>query len=691
MSRNRWLRRALAGLAWVGLIAAAPATPSYVAVERAIARIEAGWQNLAPEANPHAESWRTLFEAVRRDLRAYATSEDADARLDALRRLYGVAESLGSTAWPAAAELREELRHWLRPRMALAWAEYRTLEAAQAGGDETRDTWRAFVKDTLRPAVLAVESAASVEARSDAMRRVREAVDSVRRAPGGSPLAQSSGLMAAVDDLYNVPNVELILGRDAVASTVLQRGGIVEAGPIFFRGQWSYVTPGPVTGIGFVPTPDGIQVAISQALTSITPIQGFEQQMQAADPRAQRATKLYDFSATTRNDSILTMYVAFRMAGGLTLTPSYQHGVSAQICTTPAPGAGFGRLVASLVGYGQRRITNEVYQGAIGRMREEVVSGAQELGAIRTGEQQARLNAQLAPFLPDSRTIATGEFGLTDVSLETQADFARAAGRLFGPDRNATGASMPQPRSLLTYEPGITADVHLPSALETAIRGAYGDPRIESVRNVVIEPPTPVAGEGAPPAGQPRVETNVEYAAFVAKLDAARAENGSRAPNLLRVKRPEEAPVVSSDASGHLVVLVRDFELDLPAPSAAARGGGITGPPARVYRLRSPMAEFVLDVDVVPDPQGGAPRISAKVADFNPGPRAEVLALNEDETAGRPLNPVTARVILGLFESRLTANPIEAPLATLGQQPVYLRSASALDPSGWMRLVLQPR
>ena len=66
------------------------------------------------------------------------------------------------------------------------------------------------------------------------------------------------------------------------------------------------MTPGPVTGIGFVPTVDGIQIAISQALTSITPVQGFQNQI-ASDPQGQRAAKMYEFSATTRNDAILTI------------------------------------------------------------------------------------------------------------------------------------------------------------------------------------------------------------------------------------------------------------------------------------------------------------------------------------------------------------------------------------------------
>ena len=110
-----------------------------------------------------------------------------------------------------------------------------------------------------------------------------------------------------------------------------------------------------------------------------------------------------------------------------------------------------------------------------------------------------------------------------------------------------------------------------------------------------------------------------------------------------------------------------------------------------MYRLSSPLAEIVLDVQLETDPAGGPPRLAAKVVDFDPGPNAKILAINESEEAAVALNPLTSRVIMGLLETRLSAQPINVPIAALGDQPVTLRSASNLDPTGWMRLTLQPR
>ena len=96
---------------------------------------------------------------------------------------------------------------------------------------------------------------------------------------------------------------------------------------------------------------------------------------------------------------------------------------------------------------------------------------------------------------------------------------------------------------------------------------------------MVIDPKPP-AVEGAPVSNLPSFETNVDYAGFLTRLEARRQEAEGVQPTLIRLKRPEAPPVVSTDALGHLVLLVSDLQLDLPAPPAAARGGGITGPPA---------------------------------------------------------------------------------------------------------------
>ena len=214
--------------------AAAPATPSYVAVERAMSRIETDWETIPPDRNPHAESWRTLFGLIRQDLQTYSKSEKArrPARGE-MRRLYDISESLSTTGWPAAAEVREELRRVAPSSNGPGLGRVSRLEAANRGDSEQRDQWNTYIKDKLRPAVSAVESAASVNDRVQAVDRLHGVIDKGRDQIQGSPFAQTASLMVALDDLYDTPNLELILDGSAVSTAICPRASS-SLGPSFF-------------------------------------------------------------------------------------------------------------------------------------------------------------------------------------------------------------------------------------------------------------------------------------------------------------------------------------------------------------------------------------------------------------------------------------------------------------------------
>ena len=60
------------------------------------------------------------------------------------------------------------------------------------------------------------------------------------------------------------------------------------------------------------------------------------------------------------------------------LWAAYNHDIDASICSAPEPGGGFGRMVASLIGMNQNKINQKVYEGAIGRFRQQIPQEAQE-------------------------------------------------------------------------------------------------------------------------------------------------------------------------------------------------------------------------------------------------------------------------------------------------------------------------
>src|SRR5690606_26154310 len=138
----------------------------------------------------------------------------------------------------------------------------------------------------------------------------------------------------------------------------------------------------------------------------------------------------------------------------------------------PGHGPHVGRSVATLVGFNQQRITREVYEGAIGQIRQQTEQGAREETAERTARAEAQLNTQAARFLIGYDTIAVGSIALTNADLRSQPTHVFAQGTLtWRGVPGQLGADFPQPPQFEVPEAGVTADVHLTSALSNAARG----------------------------------------------------------------------------------------------------------------------------------------------------------------------------------------------------------------------------
>ncbi len=691
MKRTRAWTCLLAALMVAAGLVAAPAPPSYVGVASKIDRIQKDWRtaNYTEADNPYGGGWDQFFGAVSQELDRYCRSNSIDERVQALNRLYQYSQSMANVTWPRAVEIREEVRAWMRPRIALAWAEYRVLEGISAIPEDqqaNREKWQSFIETDLRPALHQFEAAETVVGRLDAHQRVQAVLDALAESNQVKPWSKSYSLQQAVADLYNVPNLEVTVDRSTVTSAV-SKNGIVEAGPIFFKGQWSYVTPGPITGVGFVPTSDGIQLSISQAMTSVTPIVGFNQQV-AQDPEGQRATKMYHFDATSQNNAVLTMTVLFRVATGIQLAPSYQHGISAVIRSQPVEGNGMTRAIATLIGMGQQKITNKVYEGAIGQIREQVVEGASELAGIKASEKAAEYNAKLQQFVVDPKTIASKGYGVTDLQFQTLANYAQIQGMvvyLDAPGRR--GGTLPQPWSLTRpSNGGVTIDVHLPSVASNIAKGLMEDSVARDVQNIMVVTTKNVDNPTVPGVS---TQKNAGFADFLAKVKETRGGGGGSAA--IRLFKPEKPIEASTDADGHLVLVVPDFAIDVPAPEQATKGGALTGPPAQIYRIKADRAEFTIEVSIQPPVENSPARIVGKILGFDGGPNLQVLAINEDEAQPVTLSALTGRIIATGFGAQLSRIPIDQPIKQLANAPVELVDSTPLDPTGWMRLVFRAR
>ena len=684
--RSTWLW----GLAALTLLGAAPAAPSYLGIERTIDRTRADWARPGAPAQPNAAAWNAFFDAVKRDLAAYGAAQSEDERLQAIGRLYQESVALQGVAWGPAVEVREGLRAWLRPRVRLAWAGRRLTETVRGLGATAnplatgnRDRWVTFVDNDLGAALRGYEGATTVRERRDALHRVYAALIALDAGNRTHPWGPSLTLKAALDDLYNQPNLDVT--ADVASVSPALSTNVVTTGPIDFKGQRSYVTAGPHLGFSLLPSDDGIMFSNTQAMTTVTPIAGFQQQV-ASDKQGKKAAKLYQFGATSTDHSQLTITAILRPSG-LAVAPGYQHNVSAAVSSNPIAGKGFGRAIASLVGLNQGKITNKVYQAAISKIVQGVVDGAAELGQIKAGEGAAQKNAQLARALVGNDTLRVKTIEIAGLSLRSRPEYALVGGtvRWVGAAEQV-GADAPQPPALTTYQPGVCADVHLPSLATNLARGYIQSPEVQGIENFLIV--TRKVPEGTPPGQGVQMTRNADYATFLKAADEARAAND---PKVLavRVKRPGRSPEISADRDGHLVVTLHDFLIEVPAPPQAARGG-FAGPPAKIYRITAPDAEVDIQFAVAPATATTPMRLTGKIAGFDPGPRAQVFALNESETQATPLPAFTNTIVLNVFAGKIANQPIDAPLNNVRLPGFAITGVSPLDPSGWLRVNLSP-
>jgi hypothetical protein len=657
-------------------------------VERTIGTIQKSWSQPGARQDPNAPGWDALFGALLDDLRAYSQAETAADRLAPLNRIYQVSQALAAVPWVPAAELREELREWLRPRVRLAWSERRLDETVRnlpptenASVRANRERWVDFMENDLGKALAGYNRATTVAQRQDSLKAVRAALTSLRTSSTQNPWQPSAELLTAVNDLFNQPNLDITADVSVVGPVFDQN--LVTSGPVYRKGYWSQVTAGPKTGFGLLPSDDGIAFFNSQLYTSVTPIHDFQQQIER-DRQGQRAAQLYAFSATSFDSAQLTMYSVLRPTG-LSLAPAYNHSIDAQICSVPQASGGMKRAIAALIGMNQNAINRRVYEGAIGDFRQRIPQEALEEAQERIARELVQRNAEISRYLIGDNMLSIQDFLVTGLSLRSRPE-AVYVGGLLQPRSGGSpsGADAPQPAALAVPSPGLSADVHLISVLNSVVDGLFQREEVKSVQNLMIL--TKDVPAGTPPKDSVTISKNVDFATYAKAVDDARKANKPKV-TALRFFRPAQPPEFGVDARGFLVALVHNIVLEVPAPDKNTRVGSMIGVPARILRLTLPQAEIALSYQT--EAKGpGAERIKARIEDFSPSPASQVLAINDDEKKPTPLTRFSAALVISSVVARLRSQPIEADLNRLNLRGFGIQSVTPLDPSGWMRVTL---
>ena len=239
---------------WRSALGAAPAAPSYHG-GRADDRTDPGEPGRSPGATAAAER-AGLERALRRPrsatCRRYAAATDENDRLAALNRLYQISVALGSVAWPPAAEVREALRD-VAPApgpaglgRAPAGRLVRGLPAAADPAVQEQPRALGPVR-RQRPRPGAASSTTrrrpSPSGRT-ALKAVHAALDALQTRNQAAAWVPSLELQAALNDLYNLPNLDVSVDvADALAG--LQRRTSSRPGRSTARGTSRRSPPAP--------------------------------------------------------------------------------------------------------------------------------------------------------------------------------------------------------------------------------------------------------------------------------------------------------------------------------------------------------------------------------------------------------------------------------------------------------------
>ena len=628
MTRTRsWFLPFVAASLAAGL-GAAPAAKSSLPVERSIDKVRADWAKSGEASEPNAPGWNAFFDAIKRDLGAYTGAPNDSERLRALGHLYQEWSALNGMNWAPGNAVRDELAAWLRPRIVIAVAKKGVVDAvsglspsAEPTAKGNRDNWVRFVDNDLGSALRDYESASSVFQKKAALQRLYGTLNALDKGNKATAWPPSISLQSALNDLFNQPNLQAAADVASVYPKLAAQ--IVKNEAVTRKGTTAFVTPGPFEGFGLLQYNDGIAFYNKQAASSVAPhVYNFQGQV-ASDPKGKRAAKLYYFNASTVDSGDVTVVAVVNPVSGLTLFPSQTHATGASVTSVPTEGHNLGRKFASLLGLNEAKINQKVYEGAIGQIVSTVASESAQEAQEQAAKEAAERNVEIRKSLPGDGSLTVNNLRVADLDLKSRPDRVLVGGTVeWLGGTNQVGAEAPRPASFGPPSPGVSADVHLSSLMTNLTRGYLASDDAKNVKNLMIV--TKKVAPNTPPSEGFEVSQNVDFATFSKAIDTARAAND---PNVqaIRVKNPGQAPDFAADKDGHLVALVHNFAIEVPAPAQAAALGG----PARILRMEAPNAEFEIEFKVEVAKEDVPIKLLGRIVGFDAGPGAKVFTIDQ--------------------------------------------------------------
>jgi len=663
------------------LVSAANVAPTYRNVQDQLAK-------LSPTSTAELKSAAQKLEDY---LSKLVKTTDLDARLAAYKALR--ADSTQWTAWsaydPAAGEVAIALERWIMPRLNAVEYAVAARDAIKRGDAWVTDEHKAIYKDLVQPLTTALEqyeSADKTGLRVDAREKIRDLVEKLSAKLKQTQWPDADQIIATIKSRWTSPNILFTVSAEGLRP-LLDRE-IVKNESILFKGRTSYVTPRERQGYGLIPSDDSIAFYISQAMTSVTPVTDFEQQVQS-NQGGRILTRGYTLGNTIQNDSVVTTSFAIRPTG-IAMSPNNQNNVRPNLAIAPKQGGGFTRAIMGLAGMNQQRIVNEIYSKSIGQIQTETEASSKELGQLRANEAASKLNEAMIPFRRSDDTMAYNKVVVERIKVRTEPTHIHAEARLLydRPGHESIGPLDIAPPLDPVDQRYITTAIHIPNLMENLAANFFEELSSRGTTTIAFLPDND--GDGAAEieiqSGQDLLQLAVGESLRITKQPKGAALSAGSPFAALTISEKKLVPHFTMDDKGHLVMLFKSFKMDIAAPSLTILSEGRLG---GAVRIDSPGAELDMEIMNLPATATQQERLALKVHSFQLDPRSKIY---EYKLAGKEpveLSAFKKAAVLAGASAFLSSKPIDLPLDALKiGDKVSVVKVSPIGKLGWYQFVI---
>lgn len=657
----------------------ANAAPTYRAVLEHLEKIPSGSTHLKEAASK-----------LQTDLKKLVTTKDLDARVAAYESLEQQAAWFESqSAESASVETGKALARWVEPRLkAIRYAVSArdTVNRVDSGlTPEYKEVYNTLVLP-LVDSLEQYEAADKVGLRFDAREKVRALVSKLSDKLTELNWPDAGKIIEAIESRWESPNLLITVSAEGL-KPLLDRS-IVNNEAIQYKGRVSYVTPGDRQGYGLIPSDDSLAFYVRQAMTSVTPVTDFEQQVQS-NQGGRILTRAYALGNTIQNDSILTMSFAVRPTG-VAMTPSYENNVQPQLSIAPRQGGGLTRMVMGIAGMSQQRVVNEIYNRSIGQIQSETAVNSKELGQLRANEAASELNDSLKSFARSEDSLAFDKIVAERIKTRTEPTHIHAETRVLYDVkgiRSIGPLDVPPPLDPVD-DRYITAALHVPNVMENLAANFFEEISKRGKATIAFLPDND--GDGALEveiqSGQELLHMAVGESLRITK-EPKGAKLASGAPfGAITISEQKLVPHFSMDDKGHLVMLFKAFKMDIAAPALTMFSDGRLG---GAIRIDSPGAELDMEIINLPASGGQPERLALKVHSFQLDPRSKIYAYTEAGKEPTELSAFRKATVLAAASGFLASRPLDLPLDALRfGDKVKVVKVAPIGKLGWYQFVV---